>query len=146
MRPAKLLQQILLAVFAIGGGCAHADYYIVVNSSSSVTELTPKGVVDLYMGRARAFPNGDVALVFDLPRDDPKRAGFYTALTGMNPSQVNSYWSRLMFSGQSMPPQSMPDEATLIDIVKRNPSAIAWLSSEPSNPKLRTVLVIKELP
>ena len=100
----------------------------------------------MFMGRSRSFGNGEFALVFDLPRDNPRRAAFYLALTGMSPAQVNSYWARLMFSGQSMPPQPLPDETSMIDIVKRNPSALGWLSKEPTDKQLRTLLVLKESP
>jgi hypothetical protein len=115
-----------------------------VQAGNSQRTLTQKEAVDLFMGRSRAFSNGEFALIFDLPRDSPKRTAFYRSLTGMSLAQVNSYWSRLMFSGQSMPPQSLPDEATMIEIVTRNPNAIGWLSSEPTDKHLRTLLVVKE--
>ncbi|CAM3642874.1 hypothetical protein [Roseateles saccharophilus] len=123
---------------------ARADFYIVVHASNPQHNLTHKEVVDLFMGRSRAFANGDFALIFDLPRDNPRRAAFYQALTGMSAAQVNSYWSRLMFSGQSVPPQALPDEAAMLGILRRNPSALGWLSREPADAGLRTVLVIKE--
>lgn len=141
-----LLLTLLMALAATAAPCARADFYIVVQWGNPQRSLTQKEVLDLFMGRSRAFSNGEFALIFDLPRDSPKRAAFYHALTGMTLAQVNSYWSRLMFSGQSMPPQSLPDEATIIDIVKRNPNAIGWLSSEPNDKQLRTLLVIKEWP
>ena len=123
---------------------ARADFYIVVHASNPQRSLTQKEAVDLFMGRSRAFASGDFALIFDLPRDNPRRAAFYQALTGMSVAQVNSYWSRLMFSGQSVPPQALPDEAAMASILRRNPSALGWLSKEPTEPGLRTVLVIKE--
>lgn len=123
---------------------ARADFYIVVHASNPQRALTQKDAVDLFMGRSRAFANGDFALIFDLPRDNPRRAAFYQALTGMSVAQVNSYWSRLMFSGQSVPPQALPDEVAMAGILRRNPSALGWLSKEPAEPGLRTVLVIKE--
>ena len=49
-----------------------------------------------------------------------------------------------MFSGQNMPPQELPDEAAVIDAVKRNPNALGWLSKDPADKQLRTLLVIKE--
>ena len=61
----------------------------------------------------------------------------------MSPAQVNSYWSRLMFSGQNLPPRSLPDEATMVEVIKRSPNAIGWLSKEPADRQLRTVLVLK---
>jgi hypothetical protein len=125
---------------------AQADFYIVVHASNPQRALTQKEAVDLFMGRSRAFANGDFALIFDLPRDHPRRAVFYQSLTGMSVAQVNSYWSRLMFSGQSAPPQALPDETAMAGILRRNPSALGWLSKEPTEPGLRTVLVIKETP
>ena len=123
---------------------ARADFYIVVHAGNPQRALTQKEAVDLFMGRSRAFANGDFALMFDLPRDHPRRAAFYQALTGMSVAQVNSYWSRLMFSGQSAPPQALPDEAAMTGILKRNPSALGWLSKEPADAGLRTLLVIRE--
>jgi len=136
----------LLALFAILAVWlpAHADIFVVVPAASAVKSMTQKEVVDLYMGRSRAFAGGDFALPFDLPRDHPGRAAFYQALTGMGPAQINSYWSRLMFSGQVMPPQPLPGEAAMADLVKRNPSAIGYLLQEPTDKGLRVVLVLKE--
>lgn len=132
---------LLLALLAVP---ARADFFLVVHASNPQRSLTQKQAVDLFMGRTRVFSNGDFALIFDLPRDHPRRAAFYEALTGMSVAQVNSYWSRLMFSGQSVPPQALPDEAAVANLLRRNPSALGWLSKEPSEPGLRTVLVLKE--
>ena len=49
-----------------------------------------------------------------------------------------------MCSGQSMPPQTLPDEATMVEIVKRNPNAIGWVTREPTDKQVRAVLVLKE--
>ncbi len=124
---------------------SRADIYVVVQAANPTRALTQKEATDLFMGRTRAFANGDFALPFDLPRDSATRAAFYLALTGMSPAQVNSYWSRLMFTGQTMPPQALPAEAAMVDIVKRNPSAIGYLSTEPTDKGLRILLVLKEV-
>ncbi len=139
-----LLRTLLLAVAAAAAPCAHADFFVVVQAGNPQQALTQKEAIDLFMGRGRAFANGDFALMFDLPRDNPRRAAFYQALTGMNAAQVNSHWSRLMFSGQNMPPQPLPDEAAIVETVKRNPSAIGWLTKEPADKQVRTLLVIRE--
>jgi hypothetical protein len=142
------LRRRLAAIFLVAAGLccpgARADIYVVVQAANPQQALTLRETVDLFMGHARTFGNGDYALAFDLPRDSAARAAFYQILTGMSQAQVNSYWSRLMFAGQTMPPQSLPSEAAMSEIVKRNPSAIGYLSKEPADPALRTVLVLKE--
>jgi hypothetical protein len=138
------LRQLLVLSAVLFASLAHADFYLVVPSANPQLSLTQKEAVDLFMGRNRAFRNGDLAQVFDLPRDSTQRADFYQRLTGMGPAQVNSYWARLMFSGQTMPPQPVSDEAAMIETVKRNPSAIGWVRKEPADKQLRVLLVIKE--
>lgn len=123
---------------------ARADLYVVVHVDNPSRAMTQKEVLDLYMGRSRVFAHGDVALPFDLPRDSAGRERFYLALAGMGLSQVNSYWSRLMFTGQSMPPLPMPGEAEMLAIVRRNPNAIGYVANEPNDRGVRTVLVLRE--
>ncbi len=135
----------LLALAAVAcAPFAHADFYLVVPSVNPQSAMTQKEAVDLFMGRTRVFRNGDRVQVFDLPGDSAQRADFYRRLTGLSQAQVNSYWARLMFSGQTLPPQSVADEATMVETVKRNPSALGWLYKEPADKQLRVLLVIKE--
>jgi hypothetical protein len=138
------LRIFVFALLALFAPLAKADFYIIVHASNPQRTMTQREVVDLFMGRSRAFVGGEFAIAFDLPRDSSARAAFYKALTGMTAAQVTSYWSRLMFSGQSLPPQPLPDEATMIDIVKRNPNAIGWVTREPTDKQVRTVFVLKE--
>ena len=135
---------LLATLLGVASSAARADFYIVVPASSNVKAMSQKEVLDVFMGRTRAFADGGFALPFDLPRDAPLRSAFYLALTGMGPAQINSYWSRLMFSGQTMPPQPLPSEAAMADLVRRNPSALGYLSQDPQADKgLRVVLVLK---
>lgn len=142
----RTLCHLLLTSMLLFATTAHADFYIVAQAGNPQQSLSKSEALNLYMGRTRSFSNGEFALVFDLPRDNRERAGFYHALCDMSLAQVTSYWSRLMFSGQSLPPQPLPDEATMIEIVKHNPNAVGWLSSAPTDKGLRTLLVLKETP
>lgn len=136
---------IALSALLLGlPGPALADIYVIVHAGNPVRTMNHKDVTELYMGRSRTFTNNDFALPFDLPKNSPTRDTFYRALTGMEPAQVNSYWSRLMFSGQTLPPHPIPTEAALLDLIKRNPSAIGYLSQEPSDKGVKVVLVLKQ--
>jgi hypothetical protein len=43
-----------------------------------------------------------------------------------------------------MPPQPLPTEAAMVEVVSRNPSAIGYLPQAPADAALRVVLVLKE--
>ncbi len=134
---------LALAVAALAP-LAHADFYLIVQAANPQPVLTQREAVGIFMGRNRAFHNGEVAQVYDLPRDSAQRAEFYQRLTGMGPAQINSYWARLMFSGQTMPPYAVQDEAAMLAMVKSNANAIGWVRKEPSDKALRVLLVLKE--
>lgn len=138
--------KVVLAVIALASTpSAWAHYYIVVSDQSAVERLSEKETLHLFMGRTRAFPNGDIAVAYDLAGAN-QREGFYRALGGMTLAQVNSYWARLMFSGRSLPPQPLDDEAAMIEKIKADPKAVGWLSEAPKQKGLRTVLVLKDAP
>ena len=134
---------LALAVAALAP-LAHADFYLIVQAANPKPALTPREAVGMFMGRNRAFHSGAVAQVYDLPRDSTQRAEFYQRLTGMGPAQINSYWARLMFSGQTMPPYAVQDEAAMVAVVKSNANAIGWVRKEPNDKALRVLLVLKE--
>ena len=134
----------LTLALAMASGLACADIYVVVNAANSLKPLSNKEAVDLFMGRTRTYPNGDYVLACDLPRDNPVRGAFYHALTGMSQAQLNSYWARLMFTGQVMPPQLLQSEQSVVEMVKRNPGAIGYVGQEPQDKGLRVVMTIRE--
>ena len=141
----KRFSALLALVALLVAPCAWADYFIVVNDANPVREMSQQEVLHLFMGRARQFPDGAAAVACDLS-GAALRDGFYRALSGMSPAQVTSYWARLMFSGRSLPPQRLEDEAAMIEKVSRDTRAIGWLSNPPAQKGLRTVLVLKTVP
>lgn len=134
----------LLCAVLLAPTFARADIAVIVNAANPVKQLSVQQVSDLYLGRARAFPGGEYALVFDLPREDALREKFFTKLAGMSPQQVNAYWSRLMFTGQVLPPQPMPNDRAVLDIVRRNPGAIGYVKADEIDASVRVVLTVKE--
>lgn len=142
----RTLRSYLLALGLMAAGlpAAWADIYVVVNAANPVKAMSQKEALDVFMGRRRSFASGVVAAPFDLPRDSGARAQFYQTLTGMSLPQVNSYWARLMFTGQTLPPQLLGSEDAMVEAVKQDITAIGYLSRAPEDGALRVVLVLKE--
>jgi hypothetical protein len=132
----------MLALSLVVAAPAWADYYIVVGEESPVVEVSQRDILHLYLGRARNLPGSQRAVACDLSNDSI-RAGFYRALNGMSLAQLTSYWARLTFSGRNLPPEQLESEAAMVERLQRDPAAIGWLPSPPTQAGLRTVLVLK---
>jgi len=125
--------------------CAAKDgeeLFVIVNLSNPLAKLDKKELIALYTGRSRNFPGGGPAEVFDQPRDSPQREAFYLALTGMDLAQIDSYWARLLFTGRVVPPKMLGSDQALLAEVKRNPRAIAYLSSPPTDGQAKLVMTL----
>ena len=131
---------ILLTLFI--GSLAHADLLVIVHKDNSLERLERKQVVDLFMGRVTAFPNGQSAQTLDLRAGTPLRARFYKALTGKSEAQVDAYWATLIFAGRMSPPKQYGDDRAIIQAVAENPAAIAYV---PRQTLPSTVKVVMEL-
>lgn len=134
---------LILALLAASG--ARAEIAVIVHTDNPVQSLTVRQTAELYLGRVRTFDTGQYALVIDQGRDDPLRGRFFKDVSGMSVGQVTAYWSRLQFTGQVQPPRSLDGDAAVLDFVRRNPTAIGYVSSvPPQDAKVKTVLVLRE--
>jgi hypothetical protein len=136
---------VIAAVLACGMASVRAEEVsLVVAQGSSVQTLAKSQAVGYFTGRLRTLPNGEAVQPLDLPPDHPARATFYRLLTGMSLAQINSYWARLVFSGQIQPPQVVDSEAAMAKALRSNPRAIGYVVDTAEDGKLRVVLTLRE--
>jgi hypothetical protein len=137
---------VLLAL--LGGNLAAqaaepVDIQILVSRRSVINTLTRQEAVAYFTGRTTTLPNGEPVQPLDLPLADPARETFYRLLTGMSVTQINSYWARLVFSGQIQPPRVVASEAAMADALRNNPNAVGYLVNRADEAPLRVVLVLR---
>lgn len=138
-----MVRLIVVIAALMFSGPLQADILVIVNAQNSITALEKKQVIDLFMGRVSAFPQGEPAQTLDLKPGTPLRADFYRRLTGKNEAQVDAYWATLVFAGRMSPPRQFSDDRQLISEVQRNISAIAYV---PRQALPTEVKVVMELP
>src|SRR5689334_20372889 len=112
--PAALLTLTALLLGLLGP--AHAaepnDLVVIVSAGSGVAALTREQAINIFMGRYRSLPSGLVAFPIDLGENSVERGLFYQRLVGKDLADVDAYWARLVFSGQTSPPLRVPDGRT----------------------------------
>jgi len=137
-----MMRVLFLIIYSlcIGVTQAAADTVIVANAKSPIERLSLSEATEIYLGRERRTQAGHLVLPLDHPVSSELRARFFYELSGRPINQVNAYLARQLFSGQASPPLQMPDARAVIDMVKSNTSAIAYLEADPKDRDLRVVL------
>ncbi|PID75006.1 MAG: hypothetical protein CSB28_00220 [Desulfobacterales bacterium] len=126
----KIMPIFLTAVFFIVPFRAMADIAVIVNPANKAADLSREQVVDLFMGRSAAFPDGSFVLPFDLPVENKIRHQFYNALVGKTIPQINAYWARLIFSGRATPPRVVKNTDELLNAMQNNKNGIAYIDTD----------------
>jgi ABC-type phosphate transport system substrate-binding protein len=136
----------LIVLFVLSLTPAAADVtsiVVIVNPNSGVDKLSKDEIIDIFLGRYRKLPSGRVALPIDVAEAAPERARFYQLLVKKTPTEMSSYWARLVFSGQTSPPFQVPDTKTALELVQSSPNAIAYVDRASVTANVKVVFELK---
>lgn len=124
-----------------------AEIAVIVHPNNPVVAMTEREVSDLYLGRSRSFTTDEQKLpaaVYEQPQDSRLRENFFLALNGMSLKQLNAYWARLRFSGEVLPPMTLPDSRLVLEAVGRNRRGIGYVDAALVDSSVKVVLRLKE--
>ena len=134
------LLAVVLALYSFSSVAQSQEKIVVVtNLNNDVQVLDKKEIIDLFMGKYSAFPNGRQATPIDIELNDELKGQFYKSLVGVPLARVNAYWSRLKFSGRVKPPAI---EQTIEDVKQRledDESALAYVYESYVTDKMKVV-------
>lgn len=107
---------------------SYAQVVVVVAQDSNIDVLNEQHVENIFLARTSHFPNGEKAYPFEL-RDTESRTHFYQHLSGKSLSQLNAYWTTLIFTGKGRPPKSIELVKDIDGLLSKTPGAITYLQS-----------------
>jgi hypothetical protein len=124
MKSRRLLV-LLLAIAALPA--AAADWVLVANPKAGIARLSQDEVADIFLGRYRRLTSGVTAEPIDQSADSALRARFYRNLVDKNLAEINAYWARLVFSGNTRPPRVVANSEEALQWVARRAGALAYV-------------------
>lgn len=121
----KLLAKVVLAT-ALFSGVAQAGLVVIVNPAGP-DALSKSQVSKLYLGKSKKLPNGTKVKVLENANGSAERQAFHAAVTGKSESQLQAYWSRLVFTGKGKPPKALGSASLIKSQVAANSAAIGYI-------------------
>jgi len=128
------------ALLADPSPSAESPVKIIVNASNPVTTLSREQVSRLFLkkqirwedGRdVRPIEFGDRGLQEIFARDFHRKSW----------DSVERYWQELVFSAREGRPVVLAKEAAVVALAAKDPGAIAYLSHDPGDPRVRVITV-----
>jgi len=116
------------------------SFVVIVNQSNPISEMTSSQVSKIFLKKVKVWDNGKEIKPIDLTDESPLRAKFSKKIHLKKVSAIESYWQQRIFAGRAVPPPRLNTEEEVIDYVKRNPTAIGYVSK---NAKIADVKVLR---
>ncbi len=135
---------ILLCIGLSTNASTHDPIVVVVNHNNPVNTMTQSEVIDLFMGKYVAFPNGKKAIPVELDGEQVTKQVFYKSLVGMSLARINAYWSRIHYTGRTRSAIQQPNEEKVIQFLNNTDLAIGYIPFSKINNNLKVVFKLNE--
>ncbi len=135
---------VLLIVMTVTylGVKAQAD--IVVVGSPGMPSLDKRAIKRIFLKKTASYGDGITVTPFDLPDENDVKWRFYKSVMGKKPAQLNSYWSRVLFTGSGEPPQVLNSEQSLINKVNTGSGLIGYIDAANVKPGMNILYRVSE--
>jgi ABC-type phosphate transport system substrate-binding protein len=124
---------VFVVVGLAWGGVSSAQnaqkYKVVVNAGNSLDAATKAQVSDMFLKKTKIWSNGVEVEPIDLYPTSDLREAFSETVHGRSVAAVKSYWQRLIFSGEAVPPPEIENEKQVMFWVGSSPGAIGYVSA-----------------
>ncbi len=113
---------------------------VVIGNVSGVDSLSESDVKKLFMGKTTKLSNGATAHIVELTDGSAGRLAFHELTTGRSESQLQSAWSRLVFTGKAEAPVQVADYTGVIAEVTSNANAIGYVDESALTSNVKVLL------
>lgn len=142
MRFIKLMLALSVLLGTLGSAAARAELAVIAHPDTAVAGISPGELSRIYLGKTGTLPNGERVTAIDQAEGRPTREKFYRSVVGMNPRELKSYWSKLMFTGKGKPPQSVADDRAMRDWVAGHPGSLGYIDGGAVDSSVKVLLII----
>ena len=140
MKP--LRNMMLAAATTILSISAHAEIVVIAHPGNSATQISLDTAREIYLGRMTTLPSGGKVVAVDQKDGAPSKDEFQEKVLKMNAGQVKAHWSKLIFSGQGVPPSVVGGSVEVRSWVASNPNGIGYIDKKAADGSVKVLLTI----
>jgi hypothetical protein len=121
---------LLLVLARPPSALAAGDIQVIVNSASSVRDLSRTTLRAIFSMRVRQLPDGTPVTVYVLPDRDERHRAFCKDFLQVYPYVLRDTWDRMVFTGTGLAPIEVGSQEELIRRVAETRGGIGYIAQE----------------
>jgi ABC-type phosphate transport system substrate-binding protein len=119
-------------------GIAVADIAVIVNPAAGVDAASKEEIARLFLSKTTNIKGVSLTPI-DQVEGNKTRDAFYQKVGDKTASQLNAYWSRLIFTGKGQPPDAVSDDAEAIQTVSEDTGSIGYVDAASVNSSVKVI-------
>lgn len=135
----KLISKSLVALsLLVGAMNVFAETAVVVHPSNN-SNLSEELIADIYLGKAKKFPNGVKVTAITLEEKSDAKTVFNKKILDKSNSQLKTYWAKLVFTGKGRPPKEFSSNDEVKQQIAANPNMIGVIDASAVDASVKVV-------
>ena len=132
--------KILGFILLFAASLCHAEVAVIVHPDNQ-SDFGKRDIKRIFLGKLKSFSSGEQAIPLSLDEDGEVTERFNKEVMKKSSSQLNSYWSKMIFTGKGAPPKVISSNEEMVNLISKNPNLIGYVdaSSAKDNTAVRVV-------
>jgi ABC-type phosphate transport system substrate-binding protein len=137
-----LIQTIVLTAVILGveSTLFAADFMVIANKDVTIGSLTKAELQSIFLGEKTRWDDGKHITIINLEAGDVQKS-FLQAIVEKTPSQYESYWKKLIFTGKATAPKSSSDISKVLEFVAGQQGAIGYVAAGEAAGSVKTITI-----
>lgn len=131
----KILTLTLTTILAFQANAA----MVVIGHTDGIDSISASDVSSIYLGKKNKLDNGQSPVLVEMKTGSDERRAFHDLSTKRSDSQLQSSWSRLIFTGKATAPIEVGSYAEVIEKVKSTPNSIGYIDDSLLNADVKVI-------
>lgn len=115
------------------------ELVVVMSRKATVDALNKRQIRRLFLGKSKTLPNGERAIILDNASNNDLRDQFYKELIGKSGERLESYWSKLKYTGRGQPPEAINDVKKLKEAMNDSPNVVSYMAKSKVSKDIKVV-------
>ena len=137
-----LMRLVVLLGLLCLAGLSRAELAIIAHPDNREPGLSLKQVKRIYLAKSRRFPQGGVVRRGDQSPGQPAREEFRQKVLKLRQKQLDTYWSRLTFTGRGTRPEVVGDDEDMIEWVSRHSDGLGYIDAARVDERVKVLLIV----
>lgn len=134
----NILAFMVLSFFVAQSSKAEVAVIVHLNNVNTLDQFT---ISQIFLGKTEEFPDGSRVAPINHEEGSELMSEFTKSVLKKSERQLKSYWSKVLFTGKGIPPQSVKGNAEVIDMISKDQTLIGYIDAAEVNDTVKVIAV-----